>query len=283
MSAVWKAGRYILPLGHKTYVMGILNVTPDSFSDGGRYTDPGAALEHALQMQEEGADIIDLGGQSTRPGYEAIGAEEEWARLAPVMSRLCGALSVPVSVDTFYPLVAGRALSAGADVINDVTGFQDPAMFQLARESGCGCVVMHSGAGVDTIRPFFARRLQEAVQQGLDPAQLCFDPGIGFGKTYEENLAVLREMRGLLLPPYAMLVGASRKRVIGAPCGNPPFTKRLPGTLAAHTLAVAGGADVVRVHDVAEAVQAARVADAILREPADSRAEAVTSPAGGAQ
>lgn len=264
--SVFQTGKYSLPLGEKTYVMGIVNVTPDSFSDGGKWYTPEKAAKHALLLQEQGADLLDLGGQSTRPGYTPIGWKEEWERLEPVFALLKGKVRVPVSVDTFYPEVAELALEAGADIINDVTGFAREEMFSLARQFGCGCVIMHDQPDFSTIRPFFDRQLEKAVQFGLSPEQVCFDPGVGFGKTYEENLRILGGLKALLIPGTAMLVGASRKRVIGQPCGNPPFMERLPGTIAAHTLAIAGGADIIRVHDVAEAVQAVRVTDAVLQE-----------------
>ncbi len=266
MKRVFQAGRYTLPLGEKTYVMGIVNVTPDSFSDGGKWNDPSAAVEHALELQEQGADILDIGGQSTRPGYQTVSAEVEWERLAPVLDKLVGLAKVPISVDTFYPEIARLSLQAGVDIINDVTGFREEEMFRLAAQCHCGCIIMHDQPGFDTIHPFFQERKQKAEQYGIIPERVCFDPGIGFGKTYEENLRILRELAALMVPECAMLVGASRKRVIGQPCGNPPFDQRMPGTIAAHTLAIAGGADIVRVHDVKEAVQAARVADAICRE-----------------
>lgn len=264
MSRMFQAGRYSLPLGEKTYVMGIVNVTPDSFSDGGKWNDPAAAVEHALQLEEQGADILDVGGQSTRPGYTPISAQEEWERLSPVLDQLVELSRVPISVDTFYPEVARLSLQAGVDIINDVTGFRDSEMYELAAQCGCGCVIMHDQPGFDAILPFFKDRRAKAEEYGIKADRLCFDPGIGFGKTYEENLRVLRELSDLIEPDCAMLVGASRKRVIGMPCGNPPFAERMPGTIAAHTVAILGGADIVRVHDVKEAVQAARVADAIL-------------------
>ena len=246
--AVFQAGRFALPL-HRTYVMGILNVTPDSFSDGGRYRDPQAAVAHALEMARDGADIIDIGGQSTRPGYTAIPPEEEWARIAQVVPAVVEATGLPVSVDTFYPWVAQKALEAGASILNDVTGFGEE-MLQVAASSQCGCVVMDPGTtGGDIcarVRGFFLDRLQAARKLGIAPERLCFDPGVGFGKTLEENLALLAHVE--------------RTK---APCGNPPFQERLPATLAAHTAAILGGADMVRVHDVKEAVQAAKMADAL--------------------
>ena len=240
--AVFQAGRFALPL-HRTYVMGILNVTPDSFSDGGRYCVPQAAVAHALEMARDGADIIDIGGQSTRPGYTAIPSEEEWARIAQVVPAVVEATGLPVSVDTFYPWVAQKALEAGASILNDVTGFGEE-MLQVAASSQCGCVVMDPGTtGGDIcarVREFFLDRLQAARKLGL-----------------------LAHVERTKVEGCAFLMAASRKRVTGAPCGNPPFQERLPATLAAHTAAILGGADMVRVHDVKEAVQAAKMADAL--------------------
>jgi dihydropteroate synthase len=246
--------------------MGILNVTPDSFSDGGDYLDPEAALAHALEMAALGADIIDVGGQSTRPGYEAVPWEEEWARLKPVLPGLAAA-GLTLSVDTFYPQVAQKALEAGARIINDVSGFGDE-MLRAVAGSGCGCVVMHprgSGGGgiLEEVRAFFLERREAAAKAGIGPERLCFDPGIGFGKTVEENLLLMAQVGRTKLPDSAYLMAASRKRVTGAVCGNPPFRERLAATLAAHTAAVLGGADLVRVHDVKEAAQAAKMADAL--------------------
>ncbi len=272
----WKMGKYSFPLGKKTYIMGILNITPDSFSDGGKYFDPLRAAARAMEMQEQGVDLIDVGAQSTRPGYTCISPEEESARLLPVLEALQDRLSVPLSVDTFYPRVAGMALKHGASVINDVTGFSDPAMLQLAARSDCGCIIMHNGElhdgncreedVLERVKIFFGLRLKQAEEYGISKERICFDPGIGFGKTQEENLRLLAGVNKIKMEGCAFLMAASRKRVIGAPCGNPPFQERLAGTIAAHTLAQAGGADILRVHDVKEAVQAALVADAVLAQ-----------------
>lgn len=270
MENVFIAGNYRFPLGERSYIMGILNVTPDSFSDGGKYQESSRAIERALEMQEQGADIIDVGGQSTRPGYAQIPWQEEWVRLEPVLKEVCTKLKIPVSVDTFYPQVAERALDAGVSIINDVTGFSSE-MWEVARKyPGCGCVVMHwkellpEEDAIKAVRHFFEKKKQEALLYGIEPARLCMDPGIGFGKSFEQNLALLAGVAEEKIPGVAFLMAASRKRVIGQPCGNPPFEERMPGTLAAHTLALAGGADFLRVHDVKESVQAARVADAVL-------------------
>ena len=246
------AGGKVFPLT-RTYVMGILNVTPDSFSDGGKYLDPERALARALEMKGEGADIIDIGGQSTRPGYTPVSPEEEWRRIGALLPAVARDTGLAVSVDTFYPWVAEKALAAGAHIINDVSGF-GPEMMRAVSGSRCGCIVMHPGDErpgdiLPRVREFFQTRLEAAQKAGISPEELCFDPGIGFGKTMEENLR--------------LIAGASRKRVTGFLCGNPPFEQRLPATLAAHTAAVLAGADLVRVHDVKEAVQAARMADGL--------------------
>lgn len=264
---VFQAGEVSLPLD-RTYVMGILNVTPDSFSDGGKYLDPTAALERALEMKAEGADLIDVGGQSTRPGYTAISPEEEWERIRDVLPALVKKTGLPISVDTFYPWVAQRALEAGASILNDVTGF-GTEMLAVAAGSRCGCVVMDPGTtGGDIcarVRGFFLDWLEAAQRAGIARERLCFDPGVGFGKTVEENLDLIAHVERTKVEGCAFLMAASRKRVTGAFCGNPPFEERLPATLAAHTASILGGADLVRVHDVKEAVQAARMADALKR------------------
>ena len=260
----FNAGKYSLPLGEKTYVMGILNVTPDSFSDGGKWNNKESALRHALKMVEDGADIIDIGAQSTRPGHTEISATEELDRLLPILEALHLEVDVPISVDTFYPEVAKEALSHGASIINDVKGFLDERMFNLMEDFSCGAVIMHNGSNA-TMLKFFNNTVEKLNQRKINKNRVCFDPGIGFGKSYEENLLVLKNLKDFKLEEFAMLVGASRKRVIGSSCGQPPFSQRVSGTIAAHTIAIANGADIIRVHDVKEAVQAAKVADAILR------------------
>lgn len=271
----FRAGKYFLQLNGPACIMGILNVTPDSFSDGGRSFEPEVAVANALAMQEQGAGMIDIGGQSTRPGFTAIPAEEEWKRIEPVLKALTGRLSIPISIDTFYPQVASLALSAGADVINDVNGFTDPAMFPAVQGSTCGCIIMHNGHVLKEdpnediltrVRCFFEDKLCYAQKIGIDPERICFDPGIGFGKTYEENLRLLANVEAVKIDGCAFLMAASRKGVIGKSGGNPPAPERVPGTLAAHTIAQVGGAQLLRVHDVREAVQAAQVAYAVLCE-----------------
>lgn len=269
----FRAGKYFLSLNGPACIMGILNVTPDSFSDGGQNFRPEDAVAHALEMQEQGAGMIDIGGQSTRPGFTAIPPQEEWERIEPVLKALQGRLSVPVSVDTFYPQVASMALSAGADVINDVNGFTDPAMFPAVLQSSCGCIIMHNGHVLKEdpeedilvrVRRFFEDKLRQAQEIGIEQERICFDPGVGFGKTYEENLRLIANVDAVRIEGCAFLMAASRKGVIGKSCGDPPAEDRMSGTLAAHTLAQAGGAQLLRAHDVREAVQAAQVAYAVL-------------------
>ena len=264
-----------LRLDHYTAVMGILNVTPDSFSDGGKYFDPERAVVRALEIQEEGADILDIGAQSTRPGHMPVSPAEEWARMEPVLRALRGRLAIPVSIDTYYAEVAGRALEQGAAIINDVSGSMDNGMPELAAQTGAALVMMHAGAGADDdhaadaaaeVRAYFERALELAAKSGMRPEQVCLDPGIGFGKSRGGDVQLIARLPELLagLPDIAVLVGASRKRVVGMYSGSPPFEQRLAGTLALHTAAQLGGARILRVHDVKEAVQAARVTDAVL-------------------
>ncbi len=268
--AMFSAGKYQFPLGERAYVMGILNVTPDSFSDGGLFLSSEKAVMHALDMQNQGADIIDIGAQSTRPGSTSISPTEELSRLLPVLKQLHNILDIPISVDTFYPEVAAVALENGASILNDVIGFDKPEMVAVAAKSNCGCIVMHHTTADDcdiitAVRKYFIKQLGILRNAGIKSERICFDPGIGFGKTHEENLQLLANADKLRVDECALLIAASRKRVIGGECGNPPFEQRLAGTIAAHSISVADGADLVRAHDVPEAVQSTKVASAIRR------------------
>ncbi len=264
LAEVFKAGHYELPLNAKTYIMGILNVTPDSFSDGKLYLQPDKAISRAIEMQSMGADIIDVGAQSTRPGYTEVSAREELGRLTTVLEGLKGKLRVPISVDTYYPEVAKKALQYGASIINDVHGFQDERMFELASKSDCGCVVMHSGP-IKTAREFFCETLKKADKYDIDRSRFCFDPGIGFGKTYEENISSIKNIDDYKIEKTALLIGLSRKSVIGIASGDIEIKDRLYGTIAANTIAVMKGVNIIRVHDVKEAVRAFKVVDSVLR------------------
>ena len=254
----------------RTYIMGILNVTPDSFSDGGSYSDPEKAIARAYEMAEQGADIIDVGGQSTRPGHIDIPPEEEWLRIQPVLNRLCRDSDLIISVDTYYPEVARLSMELGAHIINDVTGFREPLMRKYAALHQAGCIVMHDiqldeNADIcGELTAFFRKRTAECIADGIGRESICLDPGVGFGKSYPQNLAIAGHFSNICLDDYPMLAAASRKRVIGMSCGNPPANGRMPGTIAYHTACILGGANMIRVHDVPQAVQAARVTDAIL-------------------
>ncbi|MEM4729422.1 MAG: dihydropteroate synthase [Thermoplasmata archaeon] len=271
------AGGKRLKLGEKTHVMGVLNVTPDSFSDGGLYLDAKKAVERGVQMVEEGADIIDVGGESTRPGAAPVPASEERRRVVPVIKALAERVSVPISIDTKKPAVAAEALDAGASIINDVSGLRRGEMVSLAASRGAPVVIMHMRGTPSTMQRnpvyrdvvgeiclFLRRRIERAVMKGVDPEAIIIDPGIGFGKTAEHNLEILArlgEFRGLGRP---ILVGASRKSFIGKIL-DLPVEERLEGSLSAAVVAILNGAAIIRAHDVAASVRATRVADAILR------------------
>ncbi len=258
--------------GDRTLVMGILNVTPDSFSDGGAFIDPAAASAHAEKMVAAGADIIDVGGESTRPGHTEIDAEEERARIMPVIARLAKSLAVPISIDTAKAEVAEAALEAGATVVNDVWGLQrDPDMAGIVARHGASLVAMHNRDAVDAdidiladIRAFFARTLKIAAAAGIADDRIVLDPGFGFGKTVEQNLDILARLSELKALGRPLLIGTSRKSTIGKVLDR-PVDERLYGTIATNVIAIAGGADIVRVHDVAELVDAARMTDAVMR------------------
>ncbi|WP_201842429.1 dihydropteroate synthase [Microvirga zambiensis] len=261
-------------LGTRTLIMGVLNVTPDSFSDGGLFRDPAVAVAHAHDMEQAGADIIDVGGESTRPGHMPVGADEEQRRVIPIIRELAQILKVPISIDTYRALTAQAALRAGARIVNDIWGFQrDPDMPAVVAEHDAFAIVMHNRAEVDAsldimadMLHFFEHSLTHARQAGIPDARLILDPGIGFGKTADQNLEALRRLPELKTLGFPVLVGASRKSVLGR-FYDPqvPPRDRLFGTLGAHLAAVSRGADIVRVHDVKAHVEACRVADILLR------------------
>ncbi len=256
--------------------MGVVNVTPDSFSDGGLYLDADAAIEHGRELAAQGADILDVGGESTRPGAARVSEAEELARVEPVVSALAAA-GHAVSIDTSKLAVAEAALGEGASIVNDVTALRgDPEIGRLCAERGAGLVLMHMQGSprtmqenptyddvVDVVKAFLADRLEAAVAQGVEEGRIWLDPGIGFGKTLEHNLELLRRLGELRALGRPLVVGTSRKSFIGRIDGS-EVGDRLGGTIASSVLAVAEGADVLRVHDVAEAHQALRVSNAIL-------------------
>ena len=276
----WVLPRRALPTG-RTLVMGVINVTPDSFSDGGKTLDAERAIERGLQLAAEGVDIIDVGGESTRPDAMGIPVEVELARIQPVVSRLARIASLPISLDTTKSEVARAGLDAGAEIVNDVSGLAaDPAMAPLVAERGCGIVLMHMrGTPQDMMSRAEYRDVVGEVIGELDQAlgraraagipddHVCIDPGYGFAKDAEQCFQLLRRQRELLQLGRPVLAGVSRKSFIGRAIGHPP-AERLYGTLAAVTLAVANGAAIVRVHDVAAARDAVAVADAFRRNGA---------------
>jgi dihydropteroate synthase len=251
--------------------MGILNVTPDSFSDGGQFLDPDIAIEHARRMAVEGADMLDVGAESTRPYGDAvrISAEDEWARLEPVLPTAIG-LGLPVSIDTMKAAIAARALALGAAMVNDVWGLQgDPDMARVVAEHGVPVIVMHNreneDSGIDImedVENFFARSLEIAARAGIARERIVLDPGIGFGKTPAQSVEVIARTERLHRFGLPLLIGLSRKRFIASIIPSAP-QHRLGGSIAANLLAVLAGVSIVRAHDVAETVQALRVADAI--------------------
>lgn len=255
----------------KSLIMGVLNVTPDSFSDGGKFLSKDKALEHAGRMVEAGAQIIDIGGESTRPGSEGVGEIEEIARVMPVLEELVKFVPV-VSIDTTKYKVAKEALRLGAGIINDISGLQyDPRLADLAAESGAGLVIMHMqgtpgsmqdkpryGSIIEDISEFFTEKVVLAESRGVKAEQIILDPGIGFGKSLEDNIEIFRHLDEFVGMGFRILVGASRKSMIRDLTGA-PVDKRLGGSLAVACMAVAKGAHIVRVHDVFETAQAIRV------------------------
>ena len=266
-----RCGPLTFDWGSRTYVMGILNVTPDSFSGDGLAHDAEAALEQALRFQAEGADIIDVGGESTRPGHTPVDAEEEIGRVVPVIRLLASRLHVPVSVDTYKHEVAREAVAAGASMINDVWGLKrDSALAELAARDGVPIVLMHNQSGtvyadlLPDVMSSLRASMDAALGAGVPQENIILDPGIGFGKTAGHNLELLRRLRELTALGMPLLVGTSRKSTIGLVL-NLPVEERLEGTAATVALAIAGGADVVRVHDVRAMTRVARMSDAVVR------------------
>jgi dihydropteroate synthase len=271
-----KLGSRSLDLGTRTYVMGILNITPDSFSDGGRFLDPAAALDRAVAMAEEGSDFIDVGAESTRPGSGSVPAKEQLARLLPVLRAVKKRVRVPVSIDTTSAAVATAALREGADVVNDVSALAgDRRMAAVVARAGVPCILMHMKGRPRTMQEnpeysdlmaevtdYLAAALERGEAAGIERTQMLVDPGIGFGKTVAHNLEILRRLAELESLDAPIVVGPSRKRFIGAVSDSPPG-ERLEGTIAACVVAATNGANVLRVHDVKPVVKALKLADAV--------------------
>ncbi len=275
-------------LGERTLVMGVLNVTPDSFSDGGLYFSADAAVAKAIEIEEAGADLLDIGGESTRPGSEGISAEEELGRLLPVLERLRGRLKIPISVDTSKSEVAEAAAEAGAEILNDVTALRaDPRLAEIARRRKLPLILMHMRGDPRTMqkKPFarsvlrdvtgaLRRAVAVARRAGVSKSQIVLDPGIGFGKSTAQSFELLARLDELARLGFPLMIGTSRKAFIGKTLDGIPAAERAWGTAASVTASILAGAHIVRVHDVREMAQVARVADAVLN-PDSIRADEV--------
>ena len=272
----WLAREHALPLGEQVLLMAVLNVTPDSFSDGGRFSDPDRAVAEALEMVEEGADILDIGGESSRPGAQAISLDDELERVVPIVAKLAGRVRVPISVDTTKAEVARRCLDLGASMINDISALRhDPGMAEVVRQYGAGLILMHMRGEpatmqlnpsytdvIEDVSDFLRRRTDAAVSLGIDRERIAVDPGIGFGKRPEDNLALLGQLASLAGLGRPIVIGPSRKGFLGTLLGR-PVLEREWGTAAAVAAAVLNGAHVVRVHAVAQMKDVIRVSQAI--------------------
>lgn len=276
MADGWQCGRYRLKPG-RPYVMGILNVTPDSFSDGAQHFETRAAIAHGLRMVAEGADILDVGAESTRPGAQALSFNEELDRLMPVIEGLrdCG---VPLSVDTFKPAIMAEVLAAGVDIINDIYGFRQPGAIEAVAHSACGLCVMHMQGEPRTmqaaphysdvvaeVRQFLQQRFQALCDHGVSADRIALDPGLGFGKTVQHNYALLRHFARLRFNNAPWLVALSRKSMIGAVTGREP-AQRLGGSIAGALAGLSGGGSILRVHDVAATADAVKVWQTVFSE-----------------
>jgi len=274
-----RARQFEFRFPHPALVMGIVNVTPDSFSDGGRFCDTDAAVSHGLDLVQQGAAILDIGGESSRPGAAPVSEREELDRVIPVIEGLAARTQVPLSIDTMKPAVARAALAAGASIVNDIAANrEEAAMWRLVAETGAGYVAMHMQGFPQTmqsrpiyddvvaaVKDFFHDRMQRLNAAGVVADQVVFDVGIGFGKTLEHNLQLLSELRSFTTQERPVLLGVSRKSFIGALTGA-NVAERLPGSLACTCLAVTAGVQIIRTHDVVETVQAIRVTEAILEQ-----------------
>lgn len=269
----WSAGRYTLDL-HRPLVMGIVNVTPDSFSDGGQHADPQSAIRHAQDLVEAGADILDVGGESTRPGSLRLSQEDEWARIEPVLKETVR-WGVPISVDTYQPQTMRLALDLGVDIINDIHALRRPQAETIVAASAAGVCLMHMQGDpgsmqqsphyddvVDEVRDFLVQRAESLLSLGVAKERITLDPGFGFGKTLEHNLDLARGLPVLVAEDYPVLVGVSRKSMVSGVLGR-SVRDRLPGSLAAALACVANGARIVRVHDVGATVDAIKVWSAL--------------------
>jgi dihydropteroate synthase len=271
---IFRARQFEFVFPRRALVMGIVNVTPDSFSDGGKFFNPRKAVQHALKLIEQGAEILDIGGESTRPNAKPVGEAEELRRVIPVIEKLAAKTKIALSIDTLKPAVAHAALAAGASIVNDVAANRrDDAMWKVVAEFRAGYVCMHAAPALHKLQTqknivvevgnFFQQRLEKLKAAGISPAQVVFDPGIGFGKTLEQNLRLLASLRGFTKLRRPLLLGVSRKSFIEKLSGA-KLNERLPASLACATLAIESGVQIIRAHDVVETIQAVRMAEAVL-------------------
>jgi dihydropteroate synthase len=266
-----KIGSKEFILGKRTYIMGILNVTPDSFSDGGKFDNTSKAIEHARKLIEDGADIIDIGGESTRPNCDPLSEEEEIKRVVPVIELLSKKFDIPISIDTYKSKVAEIAIKSGANLINDIWGFKrDKDMAKVAAKYNVPCCLMHNRENavynnlMEDIILDLKKSIKIAIDAGVKPENIILDPGIGFAKNYEENLKTMKELEKITAIGYSVLLGTSRKSMIGNAL-NLPVNKRVEGTVATTVIGIMKGCHFVRVHDVLENKRAAMMTDAIVR------------------
>ena len=280
---IWQCGPQRLDLSAISQVMGILNTTPDSFSDGGRYAKLEKAVVRGMEIEREGAAILDVGGESTRPGAEDLTEKEELKRVLPVIENLASVLKIPISIDTSKPEVARQALDAGATIINDVSGLRDPVMMDLCAERKCGIVLMHMRgtprtmmklAGyadlIGELRKFFQDSLSKVKEAGIDPRRICFDPGIGFAKSEEDNIEILRHLPELVIGSRPLLIGLSRKSFIGALTGIENPAKRDPATVALTAQIAMSFPAIHRTHQIKENVQAIRLVEEVVKQHPNS-------------
>jgi dihydropteroate synthase len=267
---IFRARQFEFVFPQPALVMGVVNVTPDSFSDGGKFLNPNVAVKHALQLVEQGAEILDIGGESTRPGAKPVNEEEELRRVIPLIKKLAGKVKIPVSIDTMKPAIARAALEVGASIVNDVAANRSGGeMWRIVSEFRAGYICMHAKKNpvyknvVREVGEFFQGRLKKLKAAGIAPEQIVFDPGIGFGKTLEQNLQLLANLLSFTRLARPLLIGVSRKSFIGKLLGA-KLNERLPASLACAILGLESGAQIIRAHDVAETVQAVRMAEAVL-------------------
>jgi dihydropteroate synthase len=277
---LWRTKNRIFDLADGPLVMGIVNVTLDSFSDGGKCLDPREAVEHGLRLATEGARVIDIGGESTRPGAEPVTAEEEMMRVLPVIWKLESEVRCAISIDTYKAEVAQAAIEAGAEIVNDVTGLRDPAMARVLAETGAAVVIGHMQGEPQTMQTkpeyedvtreigeFFRQSFDRAITCGMTPEQIAFDPGIGFGKSVGHNLSLIRRMEEMRVEGRPLVMGASRKGFLAKITGAVEMDERLGPTLAVNALGRVFGVNIFRVHDVLENVRALKIAEAVLNAP----------------